>query len=80
MTRNGTRNRNRIGSITAKMAARIRALIRQAERATASDEALHECASQVYIGDVYSLREDIAPARDDGWHGRCYVCDRGVPL
>lgn len=73
-------NGNRMGNITAKMAARIRALIRQVEHATATDDALQECASQVYIGDVYSLREGIAPARDDGWHGRCYVCERGAPL
>lgn len=71
---------NRMGNITAKMVARIGALIRQVERAAGSDDVLHECASQVYIGDVYSLREGIAPARDDGWHGRCYVCERGAPL
>lgn len=80
MIRNGTRNRNRVNGITAKMAARIRTLIRQAESVTASDDALHDCASQVYIGDVYSLRDGVAPARDDGWHGRCYVCERGIPL
>lgn len=73
-------NTTRMVGITAKMVARIRALIRQAERATASDDALHDCASQVYVGDVYSLREGVAPARDDGWHGRCYVCEHGTPL
>lgn len=74
------RHSTRMVGITAKMVARIRALIRQAESATVSDDALHDCASQVYVGDVYSLREGVAPARDDGWHGRCYVCERGTPL
>lgn len=75
-----TRIGNRLESITGKIAARIRALIRQAEHATVADDALHDCASLVYVGDVYSLRDGVAPARDDGWHGRCYVCDRDTPL
>lgn len=61
--------------------ARVRALIRQAELSSVQDPALQQVAGEVYVGDIYSLREEIKVVRpDDGWGKRRYVCDSDVPL
>lgn len=67
--------------LTASMAAKVRALIEQAEVASATDPALCQVAGEVYVGDIYVLRDDVkAGGNDDGWGKRCYVCNSGVPL
>lgn len=61
------------------IAGTARALIEQAEALSNQDPQLQEVAGQVYVGDIYSLREDVCPAHDDGWGQRCYTCAPGVP-
>ena len=60
-------------------ASRIKALIDQAEAAAVQDPSMADMAGLVYIGDIYSLREDIKTSKDNGWGERCYVCNSGVP-
>jgi len=63
------------------IAATVRSLIKQAEVATVEDPELCEVAGMVYVGDVYSLREDMKSCgHDDGWGKRCYVCKSGEPV
>lgn len=59
-------------NLTSTLAARVGNLIREAELA---HPGMQEVAAMVYVGDVYALREQTAPARNDGWGTHCYVCD-----
>ena len=58
--------------VTSKLAAKISALIRAEERAHPD---MQEVAAMVYVGDVYVLREQCQPAKNDGWGTHCYTCD-----
>jgi hypothetical protein len=58
--------------LTSSLAARVGNLIREAELA---HPGMQEVAGMVYVGDVYALRVQTAPARNDGWGTQCYVCD-----
>ncbi|MHB8346426.1 MAG: hypothetical protein ACYDHM_04425 [Acidiferrobacterales bacterium] len=51
------------------LAAKVRGLIRQAER-THPD--MQETAAMVYVGDVYVMREQTVPSKDAGWAGLQY--------
>jgi len=51
------------------------ALRQQAEYVCETDAELCEVASQVLVGDVYALREELGCRGADGWNGRCYICD-----
>lgn len=59
-------------NLTSSLAARVGNLIREEERA---HPGMQEVAAMVYVGDVYALREQTAPARNDGWGVQCYSCD-----
>ena len=57
----------------------VRAMMAQAEAASAGDTALAEVAGLVFVGDLYALRE-MLPHRDDGWGKRCYTCENHLPI
>ena len=59
-------------NLTSSLAARVGNLIREEERA---HPGLQEVAAMVYVGDVYALREQTVPAKNDGWGAQCYNCD-----
>lgn len=69
-----------IFEFTSSIAAKARALIAQAEAATEKDPEMSVVAGLVYVGDIYSLRDGIKLAKDDGWGTRCYTCDCSNPL
>ncbi len=60
-------------------AAKARALIKAAEAAVGADQQLQSVAGEVFVGDVYALREEMTPCGDKGWGKRCYVCEAGTP-
>lgn len=62
----------RIYALRASIVTKARALNAQAEAAAGSDAALAESAAQIYVGDIYSLREDMHPCKDNGWGRRRY--------
>lgn len=62
------------------IAAKAQALMKQAADMSDEDAASQEVAGQVYVGDIYSLRDGVCPEHDDGWGKRCYTCESGVPL
>lgn len=64
---------------TSVIAAKARELIKAAEAASDSDHDLQIVAGEVFVGDVYSLREDVSACGDKGWGKRCYVCEAGTP-
>lgn len=59
-------------NLTSKLATQISALIREEERA---HPGMQEVAAMVYVGDVYVLRVQSQPAKNDGWGKHCYACD-----
>ena len=58
--------------LTSSLAARINALIVQAESA---HPGMQEVAAMVYVGDVYALREQRQRLHADGWGRYHYSCD-----
>ena len=54
------------------LAAKVNALIRKEESA---HPGMQEVAAMVYVGDVYALREQMKPTKNDGWGKNCYNCD-----
>lgn len=52
-------------------------LIAKAESTCEIDPGMCEYAAMVYIGDIYSLREDMQAVNDDSWGDRCYNCPPG---
>ena len=58
-------------NLTSKLAAKINTLIREEERAHPD---MLEMAAMVYVGDVYVLREQCQPLKNDGWGAHCYTC------
>jgi len=68
-----------IHRFTVSVAAKVKTLIAQAEAAAVRDPSMAEMAGLVYVGDIYSLREEIKTSKDDGWGKRSYVCRSGVP-
>lgn len=54
------------------LTAKVNALI-QKEESTHPD--MQEVAAMVYVGDVYVLREQMKPTKNDGWGKNCYNCD-----
>ncbi len=63
--------RFKVSSVVAKMA---NALVAQAESSCDIDPGMCENAAMVYVGDIYSLREDMHAVNDDSWGERCYNC------
>lgn len=59
-------------NLTSSLAAKVRHLIREEEQA---HPGMQEVAAMVYVGDVYALREQPQPAKNDGWGTHCYVCE-----
>ncbi|OGI42701.1 MAG: hypothetical protein A2150_03765 [Candidatus Muproteobacteria bacterium RBG_16_64_11] len=53
------------------LASRVKALLGREESA---HPGLSEVAAMVYIGDVYVLREQPQPGKNDGWGENCYHC------
>lgn len=71
----------RIIAFSASIAEQARRLIAQAEAAAGADTALAEAAGLVYVGDIYSLRdEDMKACKDDGWGARRYSSDHAPAL
>ena len=60
------------------MSARAQVLVSQADMVCETDPEMCEVAAMVYVGDVYSLRDQNTSLDDNGWGGRCYVCDIGA--
>lgn len=58
--------------ITSSLTARVNAMVQQAE---VTHPGMREVAAMVYVGDVYALREQREPAKNDGWDGKCYSGD-----
>ncbi len=54
------------------LASRVKTLLGREESA---HPGMAEVAAMVYIGDVYVLREQPQPAKNDGWGENCYQCD-----
>lgn len=54
------------------LATKVKALINREESA---HPGMSEVAAMVYVGDVYVLREQPQPAKNDGWGENCYHCD-----
>jgi hypothetical protein len=63
--------------LSASLADRVNGLISEAEN---EHPGLKEVAAMVYVGDVYVLREQLAPGRSDGWGHHPYTLDSAVPL
>jgi hypothetical protein len=53
-----------------QLASRINKMVVAAEHAHPD---MSEAAAQVYVGDVYSLREQRSPSDSDGWKNRHYA-------
>ncbi len=64
---------------TSSVASKARRMIAQAESAAVQDPSMAEVAGLVYVGDIYSLRDEIETSKDNGWGKRCYVCSSGIP-
>lgn len=58
--------------LTSSLSRRINALIQLAETVHPDME---DVAAMVYVGDVYSLREQRRRRRADGWGRYRYTCD-----
>ncbi len=54
------------------LANKVNALIRKEESA---HPGMQEVAAMVYVGDVYALREQTKPTKNDGWGKNSYQCD-----
>lgn len=54
------------------LTAKVNTLI---DREESAHPGMSEVAAMVYIGDVYVLREQPQPAKNDGWGENCYQCD-----
>lgn len=53
---------------------RIKTALAAARRSAGADASLAAVAAEVYLGDVYALRDEVRPVKDSGWGKRCYVC------
>jgi hypothetical protein len=65
--------------LNVSVASTVKTLIAEAEAAAMQDPSMAEAAGLVYVGDIYSLREEIKTGKDNGWGKRSYVCSAGVP-
>lgn len=61
---------NRLLNLSSSLAERVSGLIRQAESA---HPGMQETAAMVYVGDVYVMRVQTVPSKDDGWAGHRYT-------
>lgn len=62
------------------VALKVRELIQQAEAASEDDPDMQAVAGQVWVGDIYALRDGVVREHDDGWGRRCYNCESGSPF
>jgi hypothetical protein len=60
------------GRIPQSLVTQLQALIEETETVGEADPAMGEAAAMVYIGDVYALREVVAPSDHSGWGARTY--------
>lgn len=56
--------------MSSSLASRVQRMLSQLE---VSNPANRDVAAMVYVGDVYSLRDGITPAKDSGWGDHCYT-------
>ena len=59
-------------NMTASLADKAASLISRAEH---DHPGMQEVAAMVYVGDVYVLREQTGPVKNDGWGDHCYSCE-----
>lgn len=55
---------------------RVGEMVTLAETVCETDPDLCESATMVFVGDVYSLREELTGG-DTAWGERCYTCNPG---